>query len=81
MQRPYRPEHHRVDDRWHRFLTYQQFHDRLAHQHRQRRHETVHVMSPYTVTDISEASMADLYAYVHSLPISDVVNKGTSCPE
>ena len=29
---------------------------------------------------LSEAQIADLYAYIKSKPISDVPNKGTYCP-
>jgi len=37
-------------------------------------------MSTYLESDISEASMGDLWAYLRSAAVSDVVNKGTSCP-
>ncbi|MEI9950821.1 MAG: c-type cytochrome [Pseudomonadota bacterium] len=37
-------------------------------------------MFQFSATDINDASMADLYAFLKSQPISDVVNKGSYCP-
>jgi len=37
-------------------------------------------MSRFPAAEINDAQMSDLFAYVKSLPVSDVVNKGSFCP-
>jgi len=60
--------------------TYQQFHDALRTNRDKDGRQLCVFMSTYAESDISEPSMVDLWAYLRSLPVSDVVNKGTSCP-
>jgi len=60
--------------------TYQQFHDAVRLAKDTDGTNLCVFMASFTEGEISEAQMKDLYAYVQSKPISDVVNKGTYCP-
>jgi len=38
------------------------------------------LMSEFSPSEISDASMQDLFAYLQCQPIDDTVNRGTYCP-
>ena len=60
--------------------TYQQFYDAVRNQKRNDGTMLCQLMTKFSVTEITDAQMQDLYAYIGSLPVSDVVNKGSYCP-
>ena len=57
--------------------TYQQFHDAVRKAVDEDGKPLCALMASYAESDISEASMADLYAFIKSKPVNDTVNKGT----
>ena len=57
--------------------TYQNFHDAMRTGMTKDGKTLCFLMPTFAEKDISESSMQDLWAYVKSFPISDVVQKGT----
>ena len=60
--------------------TYQQFRDAVRLSVRPNGAELCPLMTRFSPSDISDASMQDLYAYLQCRPISDTLNRGTYCP-
>ena len=60
--------------------SYQQFHDAVRLAKGKDGVALCQFMTKFEESDISEAGMQDLHAYIKSLPISDVVNRGSYCP-
>jgi len=57
--------------------TYQQFHDAIRTGKAPNGTQLCTLMTVFAEKDISESSMQDLWAYVKSFPVSDVVQKGS----
>ncbi|HEY3256057.1 MAG TPA: c-type cytochrome [Polyangiaceae bacterium] len=60
--------------------SYQQFRDSLRLARRPDGTELCALAAPYPETDLSEREILDLYAFLMSKPIVNVVNRGTYCP-
>lgn len=60
--------------------TYQQFHDAVRSGLDTDGTMLCLLMSRYDTSMITEAQMADLYAYVKTKPVSDVMKQGSYCP-
>lgn len=60
--------------------TYQQFHDAVRLAKDKDGTDLCVFMTKFPESEITEAGMQDLYAFIGSKPVSDVVNKGSYCP-